>query len=212
MQENHKEYQNIIEDLIGFFDEKKNIKAAYFGMLHQEGEDKSQLVLAVTHTGNLEHIKKLVHAIKHKHHPTLELSFASPEDQEDVFEFVRNTNFAFYLENKSLNVAQEIMKQWFSKQKYSTQLWDALSTNDPIILVRNLNEETSSFDVQTFLNNKKPFVPVFSSPEMLAKCGLKNIPNGMTAIACNWKEVFGEKLKGQTAILNPGTHFQIRFN
>jgi len=212
MAENSKHYTNIIDDLVGFFNEEHTISDAYFGMLLQEGADKSQLVIAVTHKGDLENIKKIIHAIKHKHNPAIELSFASPEEQEDVYDFVRNTNFAFYSKTAILTVNQEIMKQWFTKEKYSTLLWDALEENDPIILVRNINEVNASFDVQTFLNDGKPFIPVFSAPEMLSKCGLKNMPKGMSAIACNWKEVFGDTLKDQTVILNPGTHFQVRFN
>jgi len=212
MPKNSTQYTNIIDDLVGFFNEENSIKDAFFGMLHQEGTAKNQLVIAVTHKGDIENIKKIVHAIKHKHNPDIEISFASPEEQEDIYDFVRNTNFAFYSEKESLKVHQEIMKQWFTKEKYSTQLWDALSVNDPIILVRNINEENASFDVQTFINDGKPFIPVFSAPEMLAKCGLKKMPEGMSAIACNWKEVFGDKLKKQTVIINPGTHFQVRFN
>ncbi|PCH76317.1 MAG: hypothetical protein COB98_06530 [Flavobacteriaceae bacterium] len=212
MPDKNKQYTNIIDDLVGYFNEEDAIKDAYFGILLQKDTDKSQLVLAVTHKGNLESIKKIVHAIKHKHNPDIEISFASPEEQEDVYDFVRNTNFSFYNATKSLPVNQEIMKQWFSKEKYSTLLWDALEENDPVILVRNIDEEKGAFDVQTFLNEGKPFIPVFSASEMLGKCGMKAMPEGMTAIACNWKEVFGDALKERTVILNPGTHFQVRFN
>ena len=204
--------QNYLDRLVIYFDSKKEIIEAYFGFAYNDNTKANELILAVYHFGNVQEIQRDTWLIKSEFYPELQLYFASSENDPALFEFVKNNNFSFYNKTHSKLLEQKIMKRWFDKARFETDLVIFLKENNPITLARDFETSSHTLTFQTFIRNSGEFVPLFSDREMVSKCGMTEIPSNLTILEFDWQKlntVLDKKLDDSFYVLNPGNPFEV---
>jgi len=203
-----------VDSLINLFRTKPAVLKAYFGLLYDEENGKSDLFLAVDHQGEVEELKKATYFIKNAFLPAQQLFFTSKEDQPELMDFIKETNFPFYVKDKTQVLNVLIMKLWFDptfKKSFIQQIKMSRITS----LFKDFDPHSEIINFQTFIRDGKEFIPLFSEREMIFKSGMTQVPADLTVAEFDWKkidEAVDHGVKEHFYVLNPGTSFEVAFN
>ncbi|MBB6502502.1 enhanced serine sensitivity protein SseB C-terminal domain-containing protein [Pedobacter cryoconitis] len=202
-----------VDSLINLFRTKPAVLKAYFGLLYDEEKGGNDLFLAVDHQGDEEEIKKTTHFIKSTFLPAQQLFFTSKEDQPELMDFIKGTNFPFYVKDKTLALNVLIMKLWFDPT-YKKSFIQQIKMSKVTSLFKDFDPQSKVVNFQTFIRDGKEFIPLFSEKEMVFKSGMTQVPTDLTVAEFDWKkidEAIDRGVKQHFYVLNPGTSFEVEF-
>jgi hypothetical protein len=208
---------NYIDDLIKYFKTAGSISEAKFGMIRDTEADKNILILAVNNSDKEkeEEIKEATLFLKLKYCRDTEMGYASNNGNKDLFEHIISNNIPLYVKGKEMLLEEKIMKQWFDP-KYKQEFLDVLTagTGSVIVLARDLKPESNTFTMQSYMHEGKEFVALFSDKGLIAKSGIDKIPENLTPVSFNWKQLNAQlqgALDKNLYRLNPATAFEVEF-
>lgn len=194
--------RDFVSDLLSYFQSKPEIEAAYFGYLYSADEKVNHLFLGIQHKGQLKEIKEMTYSLKSFHFPNEQILFTATEDHPELLDLIKSTYFPFYEKNVKNDIHLEIIRQFFD-QKYKSSLIDAIKKNK-VCFLGNVDEEDGIY-FQTYIKEGHEFIPIFSSKEMVFRCGVKSIPSHLNLIQIKWEEV----MKWTDAYQEEPTHYFI---
>jgi len=207
--------RNYMDELVSFFTSNPAVSKAYFGLIYNEEESREDLFLAVEHEGDLSAIKSITGRLKQKFLPAeRKLFFTSTENQPELFNYVAQNNFPFYVQDKPQPLPVAVMKQWFNPEKYRKEFLYRVKTGRLSSLFKDFNPNSNMIYFQTYVRNGREFIPLFSDKEMIYKSGMTQVPPELTAIEFDWtrvNEMLNGKLSRNFYVLNPGTSFEVEF-
>lgn len=205
--------RNLVGDLVDYFSKNEAVTDAAFGFVPDK-EGKYHLFLAVGLTGDEESVKRMTWMMKSVHIPQTSLNFASNLSDEGIYNFILGSSFAFYEKGKNTSLRQAILRRWFEPEKYHAQLVPKLKESSFFTLIRETDREANSVVFQTYERDKGQFIPLFSDYDMIRKCGLPEIPPGLTVIEFDYRkfdELLEGALRGQYFVLDPESPFEVEF-
>jgi hypothetical protein len=208
------ESRDFISDLVDYFKSKSDVEAAYLGLVPLQDADAPVLFLAVSHFGDENALQGITWMAKSTYLPDLEMMFASNRTQKDVFEYVKANNFAFYQKGVPLVLHESILRQWLEPEKYGNDFHDLIMQSEVSAVVHKLQPDQATITFQSYMKDGQEFMPLFSSDDMIDKCGLAEVPEDLNVISFNFKtmnETISGGLNGKRFIVNPGTSFETMF-
>lgn len=215
LKESNPDNRNFVDDLVDYFQSRKEVSEAYFGYLMNEQTKEYSLFLAVGHTGALADIRNLCWFLKSVHYPESAIQFASGEADANLYALIKNQSFPFYLKDTQTVLEQKIMKQWFEEDKFKEEFLAALPGCRLTGLIRQTDGAVTTIRFQVYEKPGQDFIPVFSSRQMMGPSGMDELPPGLELIEFNWAE--RHKALGLAAgphhfMLNPATPFEVEFS
>jgi len=207
--------KSFIDNLVRVLAANPAIEEAYFGLLYNDQQEREDLFLGIAHQGAAEEIQNMTDIVRQTYLPQREILFASTAFQPELFGIIANSNFPFYIKNRSLPLNMAIMNQWFDPEAYRNNFMFQVRTAKVTSLFKDFDPMSNVLNFQTFVRNGKEFIPLFSEREMIFKSGMTQVPSDLTALEFDWTridEAIDRKDKLHFYVLNPGTSFEVEFN
>ena len=202
--------RTFIDDLMGYFDQKAEVNAAYFAFLYSSVSQTHDLFLGVKHSGALEDIMNITLLIKRLYLQDSPMFFASPEHDPDTFALVREQGLLFFSRHKPVALAQQLLKRLFDQQSDGAALREAVREHTVYAVVDKEQLAQRKLAFQPFGTADDTTLPLFTHPNMVfLGTGLPTLPPGLTLAQLTWDRHLAGSAPRQVA-LNPNTPFEAR--
>ncbi|QHS58300.1 SseB family protein [Chitinophaga agri] len=200
--------RNFVDDLVSYFSSNPDITAAYFGFGYNNTTRQHILVLAIDHQTDEDTVRDLTWMIKCLFMSDTDIHYTSNITNQELLDYIKQHNPAFYHQDGSAVLQQKIMKQWFDQQQYHTELIDTLKTT-PVFTLAHKMENSKDLMLATYVRESGEFIPLFASEDMIAKSGMINLPDDRVVVKMTFQRILNGINPGQLFILNPATPFEV---
>lgn len=199
------DYRNLVDELIQFFQERKEVKEACFGYLLSADGKERRLFLGVNHEGGMKEIGPRTLDLKKLFIPKVEIGFVSTEESPELYLKLREQALFFYSVRQPDAVEIDLVRAHFEphfleslrEQVRHANLWTPvrLTQEGPLQLqpVRIDGESSLIFFTRQSLAEASKFVP---------------LPQGVAFRQINWAESIGDNIPPYAVLINPGTDFE----
>jgi hypothetical protein len=207
--------KSFIDNLVRVLAANPAIEKAYFGLLYNDQREGEDLFLGIAHQGAAEDIRNMTDIVRQTFLPQREILFASTGFEPELFGIIENSNFPFYIKNRSLPLNMAIMNQWFDPEAYRNNFMFQVRTAKVTSLFKDFDPMSNVLNFQTFVRDGREFIPLFSEREMIFKSGMTQVPSDLTALEFDWTridEAVDRKDRLHFYVMNPGTSFEVEFN
>lgn len=207
--------KSFIDNLVRVLAANPAIEKGYFGLLYNEQKEAEDLFLGIEHRGPAEEIQNMTDIVRQTFLPGREIFFASTGFQPELYSVIEQSNFPFYIKNRSLPLNMAIMNQWFDPASYRNNFIYQVRTGKITSLFKDFNPTSNILNFQTFIRNGREFIPLFSEKEMIFKSGMTQVPSDLTVLEFDWTRIDAasdQKNRQHFYVLNPGTSFEVEFN
>lgn len=206
--------RNFIDDLVISFELNENVLDASFGYLYNEKTKLRHLFLAIGLFGDEEKVKSMTWFIKSKYYPDSVLNFASGLSDTDLYTCILSQNFTFYEKGKEKILERKVMQYAFEPLVYKEEVLETIRSAKVVTLLKDLKEESSTLNFQTYSRESREFIPLFTDKAMMEKSGMLEVPEYLTPMEIDFEKL-NDLLKRETGgklyVLNPGTMFEVEF-
>lgn len=206
--------KSYFDNLVRVLTASRRIEIAYFGMLYDEQEDSEELFLAIAHQGEPDEVKEVAEIVRNTYLPNRRIGIASSVADPELFNFIQEHNFPFYIKERLMALPVAIMNMWFDPERQHQEFLFQIRNGSLYSLFKDFNSSTNVLQFQTFVRDGKEFIPLFSDHDMIYKSGMTEIPPDLTPLKFDWAKIDSAvegRLQSHLYVLNPGTSFEIEF-